>query len=122
MKVVVGGQIDKQKIADMVLALGKDRAEVSVLDDIQAAMQVKSGQADVYLGACHTGGGGALSMAIALLGMGTCATLAMPGSVRSEAEIAAEVNAGKTAFGFTAQNIDDVVPALMKALLAKCGN
>lgn len=119
MKIAVGGQIDKQKIADAAVSAGQGRVEVCVLDDIQAAMQVKGGQADVYLGACNTGGGGALSMAIALLGMDKCATLAMPGSLKSEAEILAEVEAGKIAFGFTAQNIDDIVPVLVPALLSK---
>ncbi len=122
MKVVVGGQIDKQKIADWVRSLAKDQAEVSITDDIQAAMRLKNGQADLYLGACNTGGGGALSMAIALLGMDTCATLSMPGVIKSDAEIMAEVDAGKKAFGFTAQHIDTIMPVLMRQLLAKYGD
>ncbi|MDL2267026.1 DUF2620 domain-containing protein [Desulfovibrio sp. OttesenSCG-928-G15] len=121
MKVAVGGQIDKQKIADMVQSVCNGQVEVSVDNDIQAAMQVKNGQADIYIGACNTGGGGALSMAIALLGMDKCTTLSMPGSLKTEEEILADVNAGKIAFGFTAQSVDDIVPVLMRALLGKYG-
>ena len=45
-------------------------------------MAIKTGAADFYLGACNTGGGGALAMAIALLGMGQCATVSMPGNIK----------------------------------------
>lgn len=119
MKIVVGGQFDKQKIADLVSSIGGKEISVSILGDIQAAMEVKNGNADYYIGACNTGGGGALAMAIAILGMNGCATLSMPGSIKSDDEIAAEVAAGKKAFGFTAQHLDAIVPVLMKNLLAK---
>ena len=70
MKIVVGGQIDKQKVYDTIKGVVGDRASVEIKDDIAAAMAVKTGQADYYFGACKTGGGGALAMAIALLGTG----------------------------------------------------
>lgn len=114
MKIVVGGQIDKQRIADLTASIVGNQAEVVVMGDIEAAMAVKNGEADLYLGACNTGGGGALAMAIALLGMDQCATVSMPGSMKSEEEIAAEVAAGKKAFGFTAQHLDVVVPIILK--------
>ncbi|MDR1834544.1 MAG: DUF2620 domain-containing protein [Fusobacteriaceae bacterium] len=119
MKIVVGGQIDKQKIADFIVSVGGEQVSVTVSGDIQAAMEVKSGNADYYIGACNTGGGGALAMAIAILGLNQCATLSMPGNVKSEAEIAGEVAAGKKAFGFTAQHMDLILPVLMKHLLSK---
>ena len=87
MKIVVGGQIDKQKVYDAVKGVVGDRATVEIKDDIAAAMAVKTGQADYYFGACKTGGGGALAMAIALLGMNQCATVSMPGKMLSEEEI-----------------------------------
>ena len=119
MKIVIGGQIDKQAIADFVTSMGGDRVSVTIMGDIQAAMEVKNGNADYYIGACNTGGGGALSMAVALLGLAQCATLSMPGSIKTEEEIAAEVAAGKKAFGFTSQHVDRVLPILMENLLAK---
>lgn len=118
MKIVVGGQIDKQKISDIAEKIGGDRVTVTIMGDIQAAMEVKNGKADIYLGACNTGGGGALSMAVALLGMAQCATLSMPGLIKSDEEIIQEVSSGKKAFGFTAQHIEAVMPVLMQELLA----
>ena len=64
-----------------------------------------------------TGGGGALAMAIALLGMVNCATVSMPGHIKTEAEIKAEVDAGKKAYGFTAQHAEEVIPIILKYIL-----
>ena len=116
-KIVVGGQIDKEKLATLIREIGKDKVEVSVKSDIEAAMAVKTGAADYYLGACNTGGGGALAMAIALLGANNCATISMPGKIRPENEIREEVTSGKKAFGFTAQHMDQVVPVIIDELL-----
>ena len=49
MKIVVGGQIDKQKVYDAVKGVVGDRATVEIKDDIAAAMAVKTGQADITL-------------------------------------------------------------------------
>jgi hypothetical protein len=119
MRITIGGQVEKDSLAALVKKLGGDSVEVTIKNDIEAAMSVKNGSSDYYLGACHTGGGGALAMAIALLGMGACTTLSMPGNIRRDDEIIAEVKAGKKAFGFTAQHIDQVAPVLIRALLDK---
>ena len=109
MKIVVGGQIDKQKVYDTIKGVVGDRASVEIKDDIAAAMAVKTGQADYYFGACKTGGGG-------VLGMNQCATVSMPGKMLSEDEILAQVKAGKKAYGFTDQHIEKVVPIILKGL------
>ena len=109
MKIVVGGQIDKQKVYDTIKGVVGDRASVEIKDDIAAAMAVKTGQADYYFGACKTGGGGALAM-------DQCATVSMPGKMLSEDEILAQVKAGKKAYGFTDQHIEKVVPIILKGL------
>ncbi|WP_245737383.1 DUF2620 family protein [Xenorhabdus japonica] len=62
-------------------------------------MAIKNGEADYYLGACNTGGGGALAIAIALIGLDQCATISMPGKILSDEEIITHVKAGKKAFG-----------------------
>ena len=80
-KIVIGGQIDKERLAGAVRTLAGDRAVVTVKTDIEAAMDVKTGAADYYLGACNTGGGGALAMAIALVGANNCVTVSMPGNI-----------------------------------------
>lgn len=113
MKIVIGGQIDKQAISNKVKeVLGKDTI-VDIRGDLEAVMAMQNNEFDYYLGACNTGGGGALAMAMALLGSDKCATISMPGNIRSDSEIKEEVENGKIAFGFTAQDIDRVVPVLL---------
>ncbi|MEY8352146.1 DUF2620 domain-containing protein [Lachnospiraceae bacterium 54-53] len=121
MKIVVGGQIDKDEIARLVAAQMAGRAEIEIRGDLDAAMGVKSGKYDYYVGACNTGGGGALAMAIALLGAGLCSTISMPGQIKSGEFIRDEVSKGKKAFGFTAQHKDEVLPVLLQAIIEKEG-
>ena len=108
MKIVIGGQIDKENVAEIVKKYIPN-AEITTKSDIDAAMDIKSGYADYYFGACNTGGGGALAMAIAILGADKCATLAMPGNILNEEKIREEVNTGKIAFGFTPQASEQVI-------------
>ncbi|GBU10391.1 hypothetical protein AwErysi_00070 [Erysipelotrichaceae bacterium] len=119
LKIVVGGQIDKPEIAELVRVCGGDAIEVSVQSDLDAAMSLQAGSVDYYIGACNTGGGGALAMAMALVGHDFCATLSMPGNIKSEAEIRGEIQAGKKAFGFTAQDKEQIIPIVISELLKK---
>lgn len=121
MKIVIGGQIDKEDIANLVKKQLGDAVEVTIKGDLDAAMGMKAGQYDYYLGACNTGGGGALAMILAILGKNKCATISMPGQIKSNEEIQAEVKDGKVAFGFTAQHKENVVPVLLDAIVKKQG-
>jgi hypothetical protein len=112
-KIVVGGAVDKQRIAKEVEKLAGDAFQVAVMGDIEAAMAVKTGDADYYLGACNTGGGGALAMAIAILGMGKCATISMPGRPPVEENVKKSISEGKVAFGFTTEHIDQSLKLLL---------
>lgn len=112
--IVVGGQIDKKAVAQLAEQYVGNKAQVIIKGDIEAAMDIKAGKADLYLGACNTGGGGALAMAIALLGMNLCQTVSMPGKISSEEEIKEAVKAGKKAYGFTAQHAAQVIPIILK--------
>lgn len=116
-RIVVGGQMNKQEIAALATSLSKDKATVDIMGDVQAAMEIKNGKADIYLGACATGGGGALAIAIAIIGMTKCSTVAMPGNIMEEEEIKKEVEKGKCAFGFTPQAAERVVPIILKYAL-----
>jgi hypothetical protein len=49
--------------------------------------------------------------------MNLCATVSMPGKIKSDAEIQNEVKNGKKAFGFTPQHADQVLPVIMKEIL-----
>lgn len=121
MKIVVGGQIDKEEIAKIVSQLMNGKAEIEIKGDLDGAMGIREGKYDYYVGACNTGGGGALAMAMALLGSKSCSTISMPGQIKSEAFIREEVDKGKKAFGFTAQHKDEVLPVLLKAICEKEG-
>ena len=118
-RIVVGGQVEKQNIADLAKEIGGDDVEVQVKTDLHAANDVKTGKADYYLGACHTGGGGALSMAIALLTRDKCATVSMPGKPPKEEEIIDAVCKGKVAFGFTGDHYEKAIPIIIREILKK---
>ena len=115
MKIVVGGQIDKDGVAKIVKNYFID-SDVVIKNDIEAAMAVKNGEFDFYFGACNTGGGGALAMAIAILGANKCLTVASPGNMLDESKVESEIKKGKIAFGFTPQAAEVVVKMISKYL------
>lgn len=116
-RLVVGGQMDKQVVAELLRKHGGENVTVEVKSDIEAALAVKAGQADYYFGACATGAGGALAMAIGLIGMNECVSVSVPGKVMSNAEIADAVAKGKKAFGFTNSDAEKVIPVLLGEIL-----
>ena len=116
---VVGGAVDKQKVAQMIKEIGGDKVSVEIKSDIEAAMAVKNGKADYYVGACATGGGGALAMAMAILTAQKCVTISMPGKPPQEADVKKAVTEGKVAFGFTNDHIEKAVPYIVNAILEK---
>lgn len=118
-KIVIGGQLNKQAIEKKIMELGGKEIEISVKSDLDAVMAIKNKQADYYVGACETGSGGALAMALALLGRDNCVSLASPSSIMNKEEIISEVNSGKIAFGFTAPSSANVLNTLIPALLNK---
>lgn len=112
MKIVIGGQLGKEEIRSCVEGLGVEGLTVTVKDDIGAAMDIKQGAADYYLGACLTGGGGALAMAIAILGYDACKAL----DSADAGAVAAALDSGVRAFGFTPQLTSQVVPVIVAEL------
>lgn len=119
LRIVVGGQISKKEIHDFIDNFYHGDVELAIKNDLDAVTAMKTGQYDYYVGACNTGGGGALAMAMALLGKDKCQTISMPGKISSDEEIKAAVDAGKVAFGFTAQHAENVLPVLLTALKEK---
>lgn len=117
MKIVIGGQIEQTAIEELIKKYGGGKVETIVMSDLDAAMAIKSGQADYYFGACHTGGGGALAMAIALLGKPQCETISMPGKPPAQEQVIEAIAKGAKAFGFTGDHKEQAVEYLMKALL-----
>jgi hypothetical protein len=119
MKFVVGGQMDKKAIGELLKKLANGRAEVAVMSDIEATMAIKNGQADYYFGSCATGAGGALGITMGLLGKDKCITVSMPGKVMGQEEISAAVKAGKVAFGFVNYDAERILPMILKAVEEK---
>ena len=117
LKIVVGGQIDKKEIFDYIQNYyGTENVKLEIKNELDAVMAMQSGQFDYYVGACNTGGGGALAMAIALLGVTKCKTISMPGKILPDEEIKKAVDDGIVAFGFTASHMEQVLPVLLDAI------
>ena len=119
LKIVVGGQMDKQVIAKLISQLSYGKAEVSIKSDIEAAIAVQTNQAQYYFGACATGAGGALAMAIGLVGHQSCVSVSVPGRIFSEEELREAVRNGKRAFGFVNYDAEKVIPVLLDEILKK---
>lgn len=117
-KINVGGLAAKE-VVDKVAEVSKDLVTARAVADIVGVREVAQGKADYYFGACATGGGGALSMAIAILGYNNCFTVCTAGKSPKEDEIQEAVRSGKKAFGFTCDHVDSAVPMIIKAILVK---
>lgn len=116
MKLVIGGQMDKLLIAKTIDGLALSEFTYETMSDIEAAVAVKSGQADYYIGACATGAGGALGLAIGIIGGEYCVSISLPGKQLSKGEIAANLKDGKKAFGMVNQDIEVLVPILIECI------
>ena len=120
LRIVIGGQVNKQEIYNFIQRyLGESNVVLEIKNDLEAVNALKKGNFDYYVGACNTGGGGALAMAMALLGMDLCKTISMPGKIFADEEIIKAVNEGKKAFGFVDQHSEKVLPILLNAILSK---
>ena len=120
LRIVIGGQVNKQEIYNFIQRyLGESNVYLEIKNDLEAVNALKKGNFDYYVGACNTGGGGALAMAMALLGMDLCKTISMPGKIFADEEIIKAVNEGKKAFGFVDQHSEKVLPILLNASLSK---
>lgn len=73
-KIGVAG-LQREQIKKTIEATAPGSFEVFIHNDMEAAMKVKSGQLDYYIGACNTGAGAALSIAIAVIGYNKVAPL-----------------------------------------------
>jgi hypothetical protein len=118
LNIVVAG-LQKDVIERCVKQVGGDKVSVTATTDIDAAKKVKNGQADYYIGACNTGGGAALAMAIGILGYNKCAVIAKTGGKPDEKTIENVVNEGKVAFGTAIENIEASVNLLIQTLFKK---
>jgi len=108
----------KEQIARAVQAAAGDRATVKVTSDFEAATAIASGTADYYIGACQSGAGSALAVAIAVLGWDRVARLSGVGlKTADDAQIEQYVREGKRAFGIAHSHVDSSVPVIVRAVL-----
>ncbi|SCK33874.1 DUF2620 domain-containing protein [Streptomyces sp. WMMB 322] len=114
-KILTGG-VGKAQVADTVGELGIDGLEVSVSSDMDAAMKLRMGQADYYLGTCHTGAGASLGVLLGVLGSATCHTFGR--GIPSAAEVTALLEDGKRVFGFGMDQISETAPVIAQAIAA----
>ena len=117
-KIVVGGQLNKEDLVKVIKECGKEQVEVYQTSDTQAAMDVKTNKADFYIGCCQTGGGGSLAMPIALVGFSSCLTVASVGKTLSKEEIASAIKSGKKCFGLISDAISSLVPILVDEMIS----
>jgi Protein of unknown function DUF2620 len=118
--IVVGG-LKKDVMERCIKQAGGDHVKVIATTDFDGAKKVKAGEADYYLGACNSGGGAALSIAIGILGYGKCATVAKTGGKPDPVHIEKLVQEGKVAFGMAVESIETAVPYIIQSLLKKHG-
>lgn len=116
MKIAIGGQLNKTEIKGAILKYSNNQVTADIFTDMDAAIKVKSGLYDYYVGACQSGAGGALGMAYGILGRDKCFTLAMAGRPPKEEKVKEAIVKGGKAFGFTNDQIDPSVALLMKFL------
>ncbi|MGW0880250.1 DUF2620 domain-containing protein [Streptomyces sp. NPDC002671] len=115
-KILTGG-VGKVEVARTVNELALSGVEVSVSNDMDAAVKLRSGQADYFLGTCHTGAGASLGVLVGLMGQQTCHTFGR--SVPTVDEVQDLLVGGKKVFGFAVDQIDLVAPVLIHAIAAR---
>ena len=117
--IVVGGQMDKTLIANRIERHAPGKFQVSIKSDIEGALAVQSGAAKYYVGSCATGAGGALGLAMGILGPAVCVSISTPGGVMDPEQIKEQVRSGKKAFGFVNDHTERVLPVLLDEIIAQ---
>ncbi|MFC9623012.1 DUF2620 domain-containing protein [Streptomyces sp. NPDC056930] len=115
-KILTGG-VGKVEVARAIGKLGIDSLDVAASSDMDAAMKLRVGQADFYLGTCHTGAGASLGVLVGLMGSAACHTFGR--SVPTEEAISALIADGKKVFGFSMDQIDAIAPLMARAIAAR---
>ncbi|MFE9364626.1 DUF2620 domain-containing protein [Streptomyces sp. NPDC006978] len=115
-KILTGG-VGKVEVTQAIGKLGIDALDVVPSSDMDAAMKLRAGQADYYLGTCHTGAGASLGVLVGLMGSAACHTFGR--SVPTEDEISALLADGKKVFGFSMDQIDAIAPMMARAIAAR---
>ncbi|GEA60597.1 DUF2620 domain-containing protein [Vibrio comitans] len=114
-KIAIAG-LQREQVRDHIEVTVPGVFECHILSDMDAAMKVNSGEMDYFIGSCNTGAGGALAMAIALIGFNKSCTIAKPSIQAKESEVSAFIEKGYVAFGLSIEHIEHAVPLLVRQL------
>jgi hypothetical protein len=87
--------------------------EVKVTSDLEGVQEVMGGEADLFMGICATGAGGALAMAQVFLGPDRC--LHVDGNTTG-AQIAQALVSGVVCFGLPADQLRFLIPVLVETV------
>lgn len=118
MRVVVYGMA-RARLVELVRAHSGEETNVRAMSDYEASMDLLAGKADIGIGVCQSGAGGALAVARAVLGSELCLQVASPSRPPKRDDINAGVDAGKKAFGIALSHVDAAVPMIMSACRAR---
>jgi hypothetical protein len=114
---ILTGGVAKDEAEQALRALGLPGLEVRRSSDLEAAMKLRSGGAEYYIGTCHTGAGASLGVLVGLLGSACCHTFGR--GLPEPAEVERLLGAGVRAFGVSMDRMDEVLPVLGRALAAR---
>lgn len=114
-KIGIAG-LQREQIKAQIEQTAPGQFDCYILNDMEAAMKVKAGQLDYYIGCCNTGAGAALSMAIAIIGFTQSCTIAKPAIKAKQDEVDAFIEQGRVAFGLSVEHIEHAVPMLVTSL------
>ncbi|MDA0149802.1 DUF2620 domain-containing protein [Vibrio sp. LaRot3] len=117
-KIAIAG-LQREQVKQQLEATIPNGFECYILTDMDAAMKVKSGEIDYFIGCCNTGAGGALAMAIAIIGYGQSCTIAKPSIQAKEEEVRQFIDQGCVAFGLSIEHVEHAIPMLARILAEK---
>ena len=113
MKILAGG-VGKAQVVEYLKPLLGPNDSVKAVSDMDAAMAFRTGQADYYLGTCHTGAGASLGVLVGMLGSAKCHTFGR--GVPSAETVEKAIDSGAVALGFSIDQIDKLVPMVWGVL------
>lgn len=112
-KILTGG-VGKAEVVEKLHQLALPGIEAVASNDMDAAMALRSGTADYFLGTCHTGAGASLGVLVGLVGKDKTHTFGR--SLPDAAEVEQLLDGGTTVFGFSIDQIDQLVPVIANAI------
>lgn len=119
MKTLVITGMAKERAGRLAREVGGDGVHTLTTSDYEGVIALVTGQADYFLGICQSGAGGALALAIGMLGSEKCVVVSTPGKPPGPDTIETALQEGRIAFGTAIDHVELVVPRIVRAILAQ---